>query len=177
MANERVVLLFPSSCEVHDSTEIRPLSDCCRGLEVTDTMLCLRGASSSATGRFLPRCHLMVYCHVLPIWCSWNKINQGGFRLFYSLYLLLSHSWCMQLQCKWPLLHSERNYFTGVNRLTPQTELLHTSKNEVKVIPSLPARSWKSSISTRCFTPRLQAVPSNFSQWREGNNHCFKTFC
>ena len=41
------------------------------------------------------------------------------------------------------LLHFERNYFTGVNRLTPQTELLHTSKNEVKVIPSLPAQSWK----------------------------------
>ena len=39
------------------------------------------------------------------------------------------------------VLHFERNYFTGVNRLTPQTELLHTSKNEVKVIPSLPAQS------------------------------------
>ena len=53
------------------------------------------------------------------------------------------------------LLHFELNYFTGVNRLTPPTELLHTSKNEVNVIPSLPAQSWKSSISTRCFTPRL----------------------
>ena len=60
---------------------------------------------------------------------------------------------------KYSLLHFERNYFTGVNRLTPQTELLHTSKNEVKVIPSLPAQSWKTRLT-----------PSNFSQWREGNN-------
>ena len=37
------------------------------------------------------------------------------------------------------LLHFERNYFTGVNRLTPQTELLHTSKNKVKVIVTLVA--------------------------------------
>ena len=56
--------------------------------------------------------------------------------------------------CNDNLLHFERNSFTGVNRLTPQTELLHTYKNEVKVIPSLPAQSWKSSIWTRCFTPR-----------------------
>ena len=45
------------------------------------------------------------------------------------------------LQTKYYLLHFERNCFTGVNRLIPQTELLHTSKNEVKVIPSLPAQS------------------------------------
>ena len=38
------------------------------------------------------------------------------------------------------LLHFERNYFTGVNRLTPQTELLHTSKNEVMVISFTPLR-------------------------------------
>ena len=44
------------------------------------------------------------------------------------------------------LLHFELNYFTGVNRLTPPTEFLHTSKNEVKVIPSLPAQSWKSTV-------------------------------
>ena len=47
------------------------------------------------------------------------------------------------------LLHFEQNYFTGVNRLTTQTELLHTYKNEVKVIPPLSAQSWKSLISTR----------------------------
>ena len=69
------------------------------------------------------------------------------------------------------LLHFERNYFTGVNRLTPQTELLHTSKNEVKVIPSLPARSWKSSISTRCFTPRWDwLLPTSRSGVKEITN-------
>ena len=69
------------------------------------------------------------------------------------------------------LLHFELNYFTGVNRLTPQTELLHTSKNEVKVIPSLPARSWKSSISTRCFTPRWDwLLPTSRSGVKEITN-------
>ena len=66
------------------------------------------------------------------------------------------------------LLHFERNYFTGVNRLTTQTKLLHTYKNEVKVIPSLPAQSWKSSISTRCFTPRWDwLLPTSRSSVKE----------
>ena len=44
------------------------------------------------------------------------------------------------------LLHFERNYFTGVNRLTPQTGLLHTSKNEVKVHSLLKVGSRQSQL-------------------------------
>ena len=59
--------------------------------------------------------------------------------LLFTLFLLVVKKLSYKLG-KSNLLHFERNYFTGVNRLTPQTELLHTSKNEVKVIPSLPAQ-------------------------------------
>ena len=87
---------------------------------------------------------------------------------------------CLRSRRTWNvlLLHFERNYFTGVNRLTPQTELLHTSKNEVKVIPSLPAQSWKSSISTRCFTPRWDwLLPTSRSGVKEITNTSQEMCC
>ena len=59
-------------------------------------------------------------------------------RIFIPLKNVSMCVWTRHISHKY-LLHFEQNYFTGVNRLTPQTELLHTSKNEVKVIVTLVA--------------------------------------
>ena len=74
---------------------------------------------------------------------SLKGLENSGAKLRYYWRKINLWNWTVSGEAhnKGILLHFERNYFTGVNRLTPQTELLHTSKNEVKVIPSLPAQS------------------------------------